>query len=562
VQEAAASLKRMIPGVRQTFNSSIVAYCLGAIGGVAALLFEIVAYGQIIRPEAAAAYAMAGGLLAACVRFLLGLRFPAHGSRTGALVASSSFALLQLLYFANVKLLPGEPYLSKKSLAADVSILALVLAIDLALARSVRIEEMRTRSYRVWTVVGAGLLLVSTAVLVWRWPEEPEVADRNGSGPNLVLVVFDSGRRDHMSLYGYGRATSPSLAAAAEEGRIYETAYAGSSWTVPSVSELLWWRLEPSLPGPEGLAARLRARGYVTACFSDNPHLDTDSRLLTEFDAVHRSVGPWRALIRGTTAGAFVERLSPGTDRALVDRALAWAGRRKGPFFLYVHLMDCHAPYRWPAIDGRRRSGRRIEFPYRGLQMTRDEEDDVVARYDGGILSSDTAAGRVLAGARGWGRPFVGIVTADHGESLGEEGRWFHGGSLAPELLSVPLVVVGDSVKRGRPLSPVGYSSVGKTLLAAAGIPCEECPGVDLRDSDGDGVAEGGLPPNLRFRIVGDHKIVLDRQSKRAYLFDLRDDPRELHDRASDSPDILRSLMEGMHPDVPSVPAPLQQAVR
>ena len=552
----------MIPGFRTVLNSSLVAFCLGSLGGIAAFLFEIAAYGQRVRPEAGAAYALAGGLLAGGLRLLLGLRMPAHSARTGALVAASSFAMLQLLYYANVRLLPGEPYLSRKSLAADFVILGFVLAIDIGLSRSVRIEELRTRSYRVWSVLGAAILLLSVGVLVWEWPTEPHVADRGGDGPNLLLIVLDSGRRDHLSLYGYSRVTSPSLVAASRGGRVYETAYAGSSWTVPSVSELFWSRLEPPNPASPGLAGRLRAAGYVTACFSDNPHLDTDSQLLTEFDSTRRSVGTWRALLRGTIAGAFLERLLPGTDHDLVDGALAWSTSRKGPFFLYVHLMDSHAPYRWPAIDGRRRPGRRIEFPYRGLQMTQDEIEDVVARYDGGLRSSDAAVGRLLAAAPRWGRPFVAIVTADHGESLGEQGRWFHGGSLAPELLSVPLVVVGEGVKQGRSMVPVGCASVGKTLLAAAGVACEECEGVDLRASEGDGVAEGGLPPNLVFRIEKDHKLVLDRQSKRAHLFDLRDDPLEVQDRASDSPEILRSLMEGLRPDAPPPAAARQQASR
>ena len=302
---------------------------------------------------------------------------------------------------------------------------------------------------------------------------------------------------------------------------VFEAAVSLSSWTVPSVMRILH---SNGGTGHPSLPAALADRGYLTACFTDNPHLGRDGALTREFDHVERSVGDWRRLLAGTVIGEVLERLNPGDDRDLVETATAWARRRQGPLFLYAHLMDSHTPYTNPPIDGKHRHGRRIEFPVPGLHMTDEKAEDVVSvrRRHPQRGHRDRAADR-----RGGelGRPFLAVVTADHGESLGDGGRWFHGGSLAPELLGVPLVVVGSGVQPGRVKRRVGLGAIAPTLLAAAGSSARLLPGQDLRVSDGESVIDGGLPPNLLYRIAEGHKLVLDTATGRAQLFDLRQDP-------------------------------------
>jgi hypothetical protein len=190
--------------------------------------------------------------------------------------------------------------------------------------------------------------------------------------------------------------------------------------------------------------------------------------------------------------------------------------------------------------------------------MTPDEAEDIVARYDGGLRSADGQAGRLLAAAAGWGRPFLAIVTADHGESLGEEGRWFHGGSLAPELLAVPLLVMGEGVAPGRVRGPAGHASIGPTLLAAAGSPPR--PGLaDLRSGDGVEAVEGALPPYLSYRVSRGFKVVVDHRSGRRSLFSLKDDAREIRDLAAEKADLAGILAAGLtDPERPGKPSPEQ----
>jgi arylsulfatase A-like enzyme len=506
--------------------------------------------GVPLRADAGAAYAMTAGLAAAITRVILSLKMGPSGARAGVLVVLAGFASLHLLYYVNVRLLPGEPYFSPKSLGADALLGAGVLLVVFAVTRSVHFQEVRGRFSATWVGVGPLLFVIATTVLVYTRPTGPSpILERAGTGPNIVLVVMDSSRRDHLSVYGYQRPTSPLMEAFGGHARVYERAYAASSWTVPSVTELLWSRLEGEGSAGDGLAARLVSRGYVTACFSDNPHLNPDSPLLKGFDVVEGSVGTWRHAFHGTVIGAVIERFLPGADRDLVDRALAWASSRSGPFFLYVHLMDSHAPYRQRPIDGKYRPGRRIQFPFSGLNIRPDEAEDLVARYDAGVRSADASAGRLLEAAPGWQRPFVAIVTADHGESLGEGGRWFHGGSLAPELLEVPLIVFGQGLEPGRFHVAVGHDSITKTILLTGGVSCPDCSGVDLRSEGGNNTAEGGLPPDLVYRIADGHKLVLNRKTNRASLFDLRRDPLEILDTAADLPDLVKSLTAGLGAD-------------
>jgi arylsulfatase A-like enzyme len=527
--------------IERTFLS----YTVGALVGAFALVVEVAASGLSATWGALAAYMLVGGVLGSAARWFFAWRLRARAARTGAAAVLAAFGSLHLLYFANVRLLPGEHYLSARSLALDAAILLAMTLPAVWLARWTRAEAARERWGRPAACFGALVLVASLSLLGTHLPRDESAVFRSGTGPNLVLVVLDSARRDHMGFHHYAAPTSPSLDREAAGARVFDSAFAASSWTVPSVVRLLQAGAPPGTTGSGlTLSERLARRGYVTACFTDNPHLTNDRNFLRGFDRVDRSVGLWRDVLRGTVIGEVIERVSPGLDRDLTDRAIEWASHRREPFFLYLHLMDSHTPYHHPAIDGVRRPGRRIEFPVSGMSMTPVEAADIVARYDGGIRSADAAAGRLLAAVRGWGRPFLAIVTADHGESLGEAGHWFHGQTLRPELLAVPLLVIGGGVVPGRVATPVGHDAIPATLLAAAGD--RPGAGIDLRSEAGNGVVDGALPPSLRYRIVGHHKVVVDADTGRRLLFDLAHDPGEVVDRSHADPELAAKLSDDL----------------
>jgi hypothetical protein len=189
------------------------------------------------------------------------------------------------------------------------------------------------------------------------------------------------------------------------------------------------------------------------------------------------------------------------------------------------------------------------------MRLSALEAEDIVARYDGGVLSADTQAGRLIAAMQELRRPFLVAVTADHGESLGESGRWFHGHSLSPELLAVPLLLSGEGVVVGHVDSPVSNGATLSTFLATAGIACGECGPDDLRSGHPIGVVVGGLPPNQAYRIAGRYKLLVNLKTGDRKLFDRLSDASEEHDIAGEKTDIVESLspdISGLEYDQPT----------
>lgn len=531
-------------------EKSLIAWAVGALVGSLALLMEalgpaVFSWGRL------AAYSFAGGALAWLSRSLLTALVHADTARAGAIGAIAAFGSLHALYFVNVRLLPGEHYLSEKSLLVDAVIALPIVAGALLLGRSGWTQAVRERWGRGLAALGALALLSAIAVGMATAPRPGTDPERRGAGPDLVLIVLDSLRGDRLPV-GSLHPTTPELQQYAARGHVFSSAWAASSWTVPSVTRILGADdpgKQPTLP------ERLAAHGYSSACFTDNPHLASGAPILRGFDRVERSVGAWRGIVLGTALGEAIERVSPGSDDRLTPKAIAWIERQPGPFFLYVHLMDSHTPYRFPPLDGRRRSGRHIEFPVSGMRLSTEEADSIRARYDGGVRSAQAQAARLLASLAARGRPFLAVITSDHGESLGEDGRWFHGRTLAPELLAVPLVVLGDSIAPGESSTAVGHAAIAPTLLAAAAVPCPACAQADLRRGAGPGIAEGSLPPRFAYRIREGYKLLLDLETGRRTLYDLRSDPAERRDIAALAPEVVRTLASGLssHPRPPQI---------
>jgi arylsulfatase A-like enzyme len=529
----------------RAIERSLIAWAVGALVGGLSLVAEVLVGPASLSAGGLAAYSLLGGTVAVVSRSLLARLVSADAARAGALGALAIFGSLYGLYHVNVHLLPSEHFLSLKSLCADALVVAPMLAVALYLARARWAQETRERWGRSLAALGVASFLGGLVTAVAATPRPAADPERQGKGPDLLLVVLDSLRADRLPP-GSAHPATPEISKLASRGRVYASAWAASSWTLPSVTEIL----TAAAPGDSPtLAERLAARGYRVALFTDNPHLVREAPVLRGFDRVERSVGSWRGLVRGTALGEALERLLPGSDERLTIKAVTWMRRQVGPFFLYVHLMDAHTPYRFPPLDGRRWPGRRIEFPRTGMRLTEAEGESIRARYDGGVHSADARAGTILAAAEARGKPFVAIVTSDHGESLGEDGRWFHGGSLAPELLAVPLVIVGAGVEAAAISSPVGHAAIAPTLLAAASVPGALDGGPDLRREIGSGVAQGGLPPRLAYRLNARYKLVLDLDTGRHSLYDRRADPAEHQDIAKRVPQLAEMLAFGLTAD-------------
>jgi arylsulfatase A-like enzyme len=321
------------------------------------------------------------------------------------------------------------------------------------------------------------------------------------SRPNLVLVVLDNVRADHVGAYGYSRPTTPTLDELAREGTRFSRALAPSSWTRPSVASLFTSRL-PSEHGAVAmessltdslptLAETLRKAGYRTAGFSGNfVHVSERGGLARGFEhwtslslPAREGVDELWRMPGGN--GASVALRAPRGDE-LTRAVLDALPKGSTPLFLYVHYMDAHVPWvpdaeRWRrfsrAADAAGPAAASSDYVVR-LAAERPEVEErerlrLVDLYDAQIAGADAALGELLRGLRERGvcPACVVLVASDHGEELGEHGGWFHGGNLYGESLAVPLVLHdGRRPFAGVDGRPASLIDVAPTLLGLAGV--------------------------------------------------------------------------------------------
>lgn len=314
---------------------------------------------------------------------------------------------------------------------------------------------------------------------------------------NLVLVVVDTLRADHLPFHGYPRDTAPNLQLLfADEGVIFESAYSQASWTPPSVASILTGRTPGRLATADlrrwripsadlTLAERLKAAGYRTGGFQANLLLGHD--FMRGFDHYFMTGHDWHTYYMPAD-----EVLKP---------ALEWLGKARGrdrPFFLYAHFIDPHDPYSPPREKGARpyfdpeyvgsMTGQEIHHLNHGIaSLSNDPGRDIEhlkALYDEEIRVVDAAIGKLVAAVESTftSRPTLFVVTSDHGEEIQEHGGWTHGRTIYQEIVHVPLAFrLAGLVKGGRRVpTSVPLLDVAPTLLAAAMLSPPELDGHDL----------------------------------------------------------------------------------
>jgi len=312
--------------------------------------------------------------------------------------------------------------------------------------------------------------------------------------PDVLLVTLDTLRSDWIHAYGFGQATSPSMDELASRGVLFENAIAAASLTAPSHASMMTGRYvrehsvgtlngESRLEGVATLAERFSSAGYETAAFISNVVLRRRTGLDRGFDVYDDMLGESES-----NRPAYFERKAQET----VDEALAWLSKQRSsrPLFIWLHLQDPHGPYQPPEdFEGRvgsvplrmkgdlpvltRNHGQAGIPAYQEIAEVRDPAV-YAGRYAEEILYSDFWLGRFIEAfeAHGDSRSSVILLTADHGESLGEHGFFFqHGQSVLPELVRIPLIVVAPGVSPRRVPELVSHVDIAPTLLDLAGLP-------------------------------------------------------------------------------------------
>ena len=359
--------------------------------------------------------------------------------------------------------------------------------------------------------------------------------------PNLLLVTIDALRADHLSCYGYARATTPRLDGLAREGLRFARAFTNAPMTVPSLPQLLASRYYPDRADPT-LATQLFAGGVpVTKAIINNLYL-----------------GLWLTFRSRDTFDSLTA--APLRAEHITRAALRWIDTVAGDrFALYLHYLDTHTPYEVPSpwaghfVDPGYHGPLGLKFRdpdgARGGRYTGADRQHIIDLYDGTIRYVDAAIGTLLdgLGERGLLERTLVVITADHGEELWDHGGFFHGQSLYHEQLSVPLIIrlpgaaaagrVVQETARTVDLLPTVLDTLGLPALpAAAGAVLVTPDGAVAVGADREVFARAANPvfPH-RFALQRrHHKYIVTVETGAEELYDLNDDPGELHNLAGE----------------------------
>jgi len=323
--------------------------------------------------------------------------------------------------------------------------------------------------------------------------------------PQLVLLVsVDTLRADRLGSYGSPLGLTPALDRLADGSILFETTLAPAPFTLPSVAAMLTSRLPTSLgvrsnrsilpDGVPTLAGMLRDAGWRTGAVTSNYVLRTETGIDRGFEHYDHELGAQEQ------NRELPERAAPETTAAAVEMLDALLAEPGGPVLLWVHYQDPHGPYTAPedcaaepgppppGVEDRDLPFSRSDRGFGSLPRYQRLGDVRQSRhyraaYHAEIRCLDRSIGALLEAveARGLMPETLVLMTADHGESLGERGVWFaHGSRLDDAQTRVPLLVrlPGGTGERRDELASL--LDVAPTLLAAVGL--DPPPGAEGRD--------------------------------------------------------------------------------
>lgn len=315
--------------------------------------------------------------------------------------------------------------------------------------------------------------------------------------PDIVLIVLDTVRADHLGMYGYDRQTSPALDAWSKDARVWEHGQADGAWTLPSHASL-FTGLPPREHGAHGtplgaralasalhpdkptLAERLQAAGYRTAGIAGNrAFLDSAWGLSRGFESWICEQLPRDPRGLGYTSG----------DR-ITSLAQSWLAQKDGrPRFLFLNYMDAHSP--WFPRDGYRLRDeplRRSLLPFqRGWtqsttkMMAKKVADPATlavwtAAYDASLRYLDRQVGTLLQSlpALGVGPEDYVVITSDHGEYLGEHFLIEHSKDVYQPVLHIPVIMRGPGIPSGRDSALIQLSDIAPRVFRWSGATLEQ----------------------------------------------------------------------------------------
>ncbi|RDZ42772.1 sulfatase [Haloferax sp. Atlit-10N] len=338
------------------------------------------------------------------------------------------------------------------------------------------------------------------------------------SPENVLFVVMDTVRKDHLTPYGYDRPTTPGLDRFADEATVFEQAVAPAPWTLP-VHASLFTGMYPSqhgadqenpyLEGATTLAETLSAAGYDTACYSSNAWITPYTHLTDGFadqDNFFEVMpgeflsGPlakaWKTMNDSDALRTLADKLvslgntaheylagGEGADSktpAVIDQTIDFIDDSE-EFFAFVNLMDAHLPYHppeeykerfAPGVDSTEVCQNSKEYNAGAYEIDDDEWEDIRGLYDAEIAHIDDQLTRLFDHLKETGRwdDTMVVVCADHGELHGEHGLYGHEFCLYDPLINVPLMVKHPDLGADRRDDQVELVDLYHTVLDSLGV--------------------------------------------------------------------------------------------
>lgn len=291
-------------------------------------------------------------------------------------------------------------------------------------------------------------------------------------GPNVVFIIIDALRQDHLGCYGYHRDTSPGIDEMVRQGVIFNHAYSSSPWTKPSVASL-FTSLHPNnhrvlnhyniLPEPTlTIAEVLKNQGYRTY-FLNAGNIGIGKRF-----NFHQGFDYY-----------FNKRIDAAR---LTDNFLSLLPKlRNKRFFAYIHYMDTHLPYNKNIYNELFVKNKPIEPQFepgtinhnivKNLDVSRRlspaDKQYLESLYDGQIRFIDENIKRIISTLRNNNvlENTLVVITSDHGEEFWDHNNFEHGHTMYNELLEVPLIILGNQLKPLKPDTPVRLIDLLPTVI-------------------------------------------------------------------------------------------------
>ena len=261
---------------------------------------------------------------------------------------------------------------------------------------------------------------------------------------NVVLILIDTLRADHLGVYGYERNTSPFIDSLARKGVIFNNVYSQESYTfasVPSIFTSLYTIDHGVLYNPEfeadildesfkTIAEVLKENEYATAAIIFSPNVKSEFNFNQGFDLFDDN--------EGFVGETDFEKFETASKINL--KALDWLSKRnkEKPFFLYLHYKDVHAPYFSPEpynklfVEGDCANFSRYVF---------DNRNCIISKYDGAIYYTDYQLKLLFNEINKLNEKTIYIITSDHGEEFYDHNDWKHGKTLYEEVINIPLII-------------------------------------------------------------------------------------------------------------------------